>query len=578
MALIEARNWTSDYYVANETSCQQVLGNPEILKEIPLLNNAEIRDIADKQLVRFRGMIQDMYNPEYYFKRYGVKNLNTAESDVRCGMYTDAATCSSHEEISLDSNRNENAERQIYVVISIPGLNDWAKEAGTDVQKATPTTGDTGERNAQNNDDSEEMDCSEPNIKKAKITTDNDVNMSSADSTVRLQSVSEDHLLNFPIPIDGGKACIVKVYDGTNLKLNQVIDVIGFISLDPTLATVHHSHDEMNEAEASTHNPPPSLIPRLHAVKIIQLTKSEIANAPEIISKARLVRGDLHIILSQLLFGDHLAADYLICHLLSTIFVRKDCLCLGTFPLNITHFPAGKRDTFPREFYNFLTLIVRKSHFLEVTLENLNELALVPKKDYECDRLTSGILQLSDNTHLVMDETGLTAGELTATGKGNYSALSDLLMFQKLTYDFKYYTMDYETDISVLIFSDVKSFIPCPMQVVLKVDAESENLYCQVVEAARQYLRDENRLANIRQYLEALRHTEFVISEDITEVIQEDFVKLRSMNISVDNMHAFMVLARLTSLSYGQTTLDMECWKRSVQLEMERLSRLSQRG
>lgn len=56
------------------------------------------------------------------------------------------------------------------------------------------------------------------------------------------------------------------------------------------------------------------------------------------------------------------------------------------------------------------------------------------------------------------------------------------------------------------------------MQVVLKVDAESENLYCQVVEAARQYLRDENRLANIRQYLEALRHTEFVISEDITEV------------------------------------------------------------
>lgn len=117
----------------------------------------------------------------------------------------------SHEEISLDSNRNENAERQIYVVISIPGLNDWAKEAGTDVQKATPTTGDTGERNAQNNDDSEEMDCSEPNIKKAKITTDNDVNMSSADSTVRLQSVSEDHLLNFPIPIDGGKACIVKV-------------------------------------------------------------------------------------------------------------------------------------------------------------------------------------------------------------------------------------------------------------------------------------------------------------------------------------------------------------------------------
>lgn len=84
----------------------------------------------------------------------------------------------------------------------------------------------------------------------------------------------------------------------------------------------------------------------------------------------------------------------------------------------------------------------------------------VYRKDYECNRLTSGILQLSSNTHLVLDETGLTAGELTATGKENYKTLSYLLMFQKLKYDFKYYTMDYETDIPILIFSDVKSFIP----------------------------------------------------------------------------------------------------------------------
>ncbi|XP_019886689.2 mini-chromosome maintenance complex-binding protein isoform X2 [Ooceraea biroi] len=578
MAPMEIRNWTSDYYITNESSCQQILESPDALRELPSLNNVQLREVADKRLARFRGMVQDMYNPEYYFKRYEVRNSRTGESDVRCGMYADAARCSLHEEISLDSDRNENAERQIYVVISEPGLNDWAKGTSTNAQEASPATHNSNIREQNVNDNSEEMDCSEPVAKKAKIGADDDVSMSNAESAAKVQNVSEEHILNFPIPIDGGKACIVKVYDGTVLKLNQVIDVIGFVSLDPTLGTVHDSEDEMNDAEVSTHNPPPSLVPRLHAVRINQLGKSEIPNAPEIVSKAQLIRGDLHIILSQLLFGDHLAADYLICHLLSTIFVRRDCLCLGTFPLNITNFPASKRDTFPREFYNFLTLIVKKSHFLEVTLENLNELALIPKKDYECDRLTSGALQLSDNTHLVMDETGLTTGELTVTGKGNYSALSDLLMFQKLTYDFKYYTMEYETDIPVLIFSDVKSFIPCPMQIALNVDAESENLYGQVVEAARQYLKDENRLANIRQYLEALRHTEFVINEDITKVIQEDFVKLRSANISVNNMHAFMVLARLMSLSYGKTALDTECWKKSVQLEMERLSRLPQRG
>lgn len=56
------------------------------------------------------------------------------------------------------------------------------------------------------------------------------------------------------------------------------------------------------------------------------------------------------------------------------------------------------------------------------------------------------------------------------------------------------------------------------MRVILNVDAESENLYDQVAEAAHQYLKDENRLMNIRRYLQALRHTEFIFNEEITKV------------------------------------------------------------
>ncbi|XP_024887106.1 mini-chromosome maintenance complex-binding protein-like isoform X1 [Temnothorax curvispinosus] len=578
MTSIEIKNWTPEYYVANQSDCQQILEGSDALMEIPLLNNARLHDIKDKELVRFRGMIQDMYNPEYYFKQYEVKNTDTGESNIRSGMYMDAARCLPHEEISLYSNKNKNSERQTYVVISIPGLNDWAKEKSTNTRTSDATTHNNSiSKRSLDDNDSEEMDCSEPVTKKEKVSDSNDVDMS---NTKVQNMLSEDHILNFPIPIDGGRACIVKVYDETILKLNQVIDVIGFISLDPILSTIHGSDDEMNEAEIHTHNPPASLVPRLHAVKIIELTKPKILNAPEIMSKAQLIRSDLHIILSQLLFGDSLAADYLICHLLSTIYMRRDYFCLGTFPLNITNFPASKLKIFPKEFYNFLKLFVKKSHFLEMTLENLNELALIPKKDYECNRLTSGILQLSNNTHLVIDETGLTTGTLTGTGKENYKALSDLLTFQKLTYDFKYYTMEYETDIPILIFSDVKSFVPCPIQIILNVDADSENLYSQVVEAAHQYLKDENRLANMRQYIEALKDAEFVFNEEITKTIQDDFVKMRSANknIDADNLHALMVFARLMSLSYGQTTLDIECWKKTVQLEMERMSRLPQRG
>lgn len=45
------------------------------------------------------------------------------------------------------------------------------------------------------------------------------------------------------------------------------------------------------------------------------------------------------------------------------------------------------------------------------------------------------------------------------------------------------------------------------MQIVLNVDADTENLYSQVIEAAHQYLKDDNRLVNIRQYIETLKHT-----------------------------------------------------------------------
>lgn len=71
------------------------------------------------------------------------------------------------------------------------------------------------------------------------------------------------------------------------------------------------------------------------------------------------------------------------------------------------------------------------------------------------------------------------------------------------------------------------------MQVILNVDAESENVYSQVIEAAHQYLNNETRLANIRQYLEVFRHTDFVFNEEITKVCNHIFLLIFDMNIYV---------------------------------------------
>lgn len=82
------------------------------------------------------------------------------------------------------------------------------------------------------------------------------------------------------------------------------------------------------------------------------------------------------------------------------------------------------------------------------------------RKDYDCNRLTTGLLQLSAHTHLIVDESRLQAGRLDQIGVKNVQALANVVRNQRLPYDFKFYQMDYDTDIPVLIFSEGKSLLP----------------------------------------------------------------------------------------------------------------------
>ena len=52
----------------------------------------------------------------------------------------------------------------------------------------------------------------------------------------------------------------------------------------------------------------------------------------------------------------------------------------------------------------------------------------------------------------------------------------------------------------------------------LDVDSEAEVLFPNVLEAAQQYFKDEERLNNIRQYLNMLRHAKFEFNEELTGV------------------------------------------------------------
>ena len=95
-------------------------------------------------------------------------------------------------------------ERQIYVVISIPGLNDWAKEKRFTDQIPQSTRNSLTKREFENDED-ENM----PLSKKEKTETAREIAGPSDEQKTNVYSNS--HLQNYPIAHADNKSCHVKV-------------------------------------------------------------------------------------------------------------------------------------------------------------------------------------------------------------------------------------------------------------------------------------------------------------------------------------------------------------------------------
>ena len=96
-----------------------------------------------------------------------------------------------------------------------------------------------------------------------------------------------------------------------------------------------------------------------------------------------------------------------------------------------------------------MSLLVPGAHFLPLSRQHLDTSNFVPVKDFEANRLVAGVLQLPTGTNLVVDETAMSDGQLTARGLQNLTAVGNLIRWQKLDYDFKYNSLEYETDVQV---------------------------------------------------------------------------------------------------------------------------------
>ncbi|CAH1258171.1 MCMBP [Branchiostoma lanceolatum] len=557
-------------------------------------------------------MVQDMFDPEFYLGVYEVTDTKLGTKSMRSGRYKDIAECLPHQEINLDSPQNVTLDRQTMYCIPVPGENPWVKQGFTSSSQARvlPSTSYQPVRNKRGLEEEEDQtplpDISAPTSEGQNCS--NEVsNAPEPENAEAKRTRTEDEAgalpspipdLNFPLPGETGPACLVKVYQSSDsLKLNDVVEFVGVLSIDPALATFNTTTGEtgtsayedggdmMDIEEQAAHSPPPSLVPRLHAILAYNLvhtnpglpvdltTPTAVSGLSTLTSEVAQIRQQLCSLLTEALLGDSLAAEYLLLHLISSVYGRRDVVALGKFSLNISGCPS--ETSYPQLLYRLLQDLTTKSHFLPLTLANMNSLRITPKKDYTANRLLSGVLQLSERTLLVLDETQLEPGQLQTTGVLNVQALGTAVQWQKVDYDFDFHKTEFPCNLRMLLLSEGRSLIQTDCQVPLQSPSPPQQLERTFHRIQTSLTGD--YLTKVRSYLTVTELMEYTLPEGMQKVIEEDFVQMRSANpknMTAEDLHSLLVVARLLALSIGQTTLSQEVWDRAKQLETERKARV----
>lgn len=576
---------------------------------VPSLNDIPMHYLKPNSLVKFRCFIQDMFDPEFYMGVYETVDPTTKAKMLRCGKYKDVTECG----VDFNSRNNVTAERQTFYCVPIPGENQWVKERYASISQArvVPSTSYAPSRQKRSYEEDDEMDEMDTQPQKQRephagphSPTEHHGNGDCKRQETEApssQTTSASHLdLNFPLPGEKGPSCLVKVYeDWDSFKLNDMLEVYGILSVSPALSALAGEKDASSSLldptecmetaeEQRVHCPPASLVPRLHVLyaKQLQHNNSLLPSAATLednsaflsstLNEMPSVREELLTYFTHVLLGDALAAEYLMLHLISNVYTRRDVLPLGKFTLNLSGCPTVA--SYTECLYQIIQQLVPASHYLGMTLQNMNQMRLVPKKDYVANRLVSGALQLAKNTFLFLDETQLEQGQLDTTGVHNVTALGNLISWQKVDYDFNYHQMEFPCNINVLITSEGRSLLPSDCQIHLQTQVAPSHLE-EYLSGVHMLSQASSQLNKFRIYLSVARLLDYNISDEVTKSVEDDFVDMRKddpQSISAEDLHRMLVVARLLSLSQGQTSLSRDSWLRAKHIEMLRRSRMEQ--
>lgn len=549
------------------------------LSQVPEINSVPMDAIPANSLVRFRGMVQDMFNVEYYIGAYKDGGI------WRTNKYSDAAVLPPCAETDMQI-----WDRRPLYCVPVPGENLWVKNAFSHPDMHFPISHSIA--NTRMNQkrsleaslmDMEDMetDSVEPVVTLFENKRPCSGALSGATSSGEYKPSSQELFdLNIPLGEKSLVPCLVKVYDGldADVKLNDIVEFIGILTFDPELTVHRETVGENSDVQAAfmeediSAHLPASRVPRLHSIlhrklSIDSLFKAMPDNAPECTNVHEFTRSDFGLLRSSLvarftevLGGDSLAAEYLLLHFLSRVHTRVEPMAVGKLSLNLLDSNAQIEGV-----SQATAALLPRSHLMPLTLEFLNGKLIAPRKNYSSNRLMTGDLQLAEGTYLILDETALKSGQLSETGLQNVHFLKNLMEWQKVEYDFEFYKMEMPTDVPVLVFSTARSrLFPADVVIPLRPTRVSSLVF------------PPEALPKWRMYLGAARAGDHTIDPSMQKILEEDLVTARQKDRSLgsDVFHRWLTLARLLSVSYGETTLSLERWQAVRELERRLEERL----
>ncbi|EEB05703.1 MCM binding protein [Schizosaccharomyces japonicus yFS275] len=152
--------------------------------------------------------------------------------------------------------------------------------------------------------------------------------------------------------------------------------------------------------------------------------------------------------------GDPIAAETLLLTLFGNVFNRTGGSAIGCMSLNLTN--CNTIDV--ANVVSTLKQVCPRVYQETVSIERLNSVRFYPSSDGES--LSTGVLQVSPGTVLVLDETQLNKGILNDTGVRNIAFLEQLITEQMLPFMFPFSQFEVPTNLRIVILSQTKSLLP----------------------------------------------------------------------------------------------------------------------